>query len=239
MVLSGASTNRLHERRDTMYAGVVAVQVLPGRMDEAIQVYRDSVVPAARQQRGYRAHYLLTDHESGKCISIGLWETEADMTGDQGERRLPAAARDVEGRLCGASGPRRLRGQRRGLARTSAAHARCVGAVRGGLRDRSPRDRPGSRWHPRGQLTARSWVTSRSRRQRSAALRRAGSCSGRSRSSRPGKARGSDERWSRPAWMRCAPGEPAGVSWSEIQPSTAVSASGSEVVHHPAFLAGT
>ena len=63
-----------------MYAGVVTVQVLPGRMDEAIQVYRDSVVPAARQQRGYRAHYLLTDHESGKCISIGLWETEADMT---------------------------------------------------------------------------------------------------------------------------------------------------------------
>ena len=63
-----------------MYAGVVVVQVLPDRMDEAIRIYRESVVPAAQQQNGYRAHYLLTDHESGKCISIGLWETEADMT---------------------------------------------------------------------------------------------------------------------------------------------------------------
>lgn len=63
-----------------MYAGVVTVHVLPDRMDEAIRIYRDSVVPAAQRQTGYRGHYLLTDRDTGTCISIGLWETEADMT---------------------------------------------------------------------------------------------------------------------------------------------------------------
>lgn len=63
-----------------MYAGVVVVQIQPGKMDEAIRIYRDSVVPAAKQQKGYKAHYLLTDRKNGKGISIALWETEADMT---------------------------------------------------------------------------------------------------------------------------------------------------------------
>jgi heme-degrading monooxygenase HmoA len=63
-----------------MYAGVVVVRILPGKIHEAIRIYEDSVVPAAMQQTGYKAHYLLTDHESGKGISIGFWETEADMT---------------------------------------------------------------------------------------------------------------------------------------------------------------
>jgi len=49
----------------------------------------------------------------------------------------------------------------------------------------------------------------------------------RSRSGRPARARGSDARWSRPVLMRCALGEPTDVSWSEIQPSTSVSDSGS------------
>lgn len=63
-----------------MYARVTIVQVLPGKDDEAIDIFRDSVVPAAMEQKGHKGHYLLTDRKSGKSISISLWETEADMT---------------------------------------------------------------------------------------------------------------------------------------------------------------
>ena len=63
-----------------MYARVTLVQVLPGKADEAIGIFRDSVVPAAKEQKGHRGHYLLTERKSGKSISISLWETEADMT---------------------------------------------------------------------------------------------------------------------------------------------------------------
>ncbi len=62
-----------------MNARVTLVQTLPGKVDEAIKIYRDSVVPAARQQKGFKGLYLLTDRGASKGISITLWETEADM----------------------------------------------------------------------------------------------------------------------------------------------------------------
>ena len=63
-----------------MYARVTISQTLPGKEDEGIALYRDSVVPAAKQQKGFKGTYLLTDRKMGKSISITLWETEADMT---------------------------------------------------------------------------------------------------------------------------------------------------------------
>jgi heme-degrading monooxygenase HmoA len=63
-----------------VHARVTLVQVLPGKIDEAIGLFQDSVVPAANQQKGHNGHYLLTDRSNGKGISISLWETEADMT---------------------------------------------------------------------------------------------------------------------------------------------------------------
>ncbi len=64
-----------------MYARVTFVQIVPGKLDEAVSLYRDSVLPAAKQQNGFKGLYLLTltDRSAGKGISITLWETEADM----------------------------------------------------------------------------------------------------------------------------------------------------------------
>jgi len=62
-----------------MYARVVTVQVQPGKMDEMISIYRDSVVPAAKEQKGFKGIFALTDTDTNKAISIALWETEADM----------------------------------------------------------------------------------------------------------------------------------------------------------------
>jgi heme-degrading monooxygenase HmoA len=62
-----------------MHVRVTAVQIQPGRMDEAIRIYQESVVPAAQQQRGYRSTMLLTDRASGKGMAITAWDSEADM----------------------------------------------------------------------------------------------------------------------------------------------------------------
>ncbi len=68
-----------------MHAGVNYVQIQPGKMNEAIAIHRDSVVPAASQRQGNRGGLLLTDPNTGKAIVIGLWETEADIpTGEAG-----------------------------------------------------------------------------------------------------------------------------------------------------------
>jgi quinol monooxygenase YgiN len=48
-------------------------------MDEAITIFRENIDPVAKQQKGCTGGYFLTDPETGKAISISLWETEADM----------------------------------------------------------------------------------------------------------------------------------------------------------------
>jgi heme-degrading monooxygenase HmoA len=63
-----------------MHARVVTVHIQPDRLDEVIKVYRDSIWPAGKQQKGHKGGYFLTDQKTGKAISIAFWETEADMT---------------------------------------------------------------------------------------------------------------------------------------------------------------
>ena len=63
-----------------MYARVSITQSQPGKADEVFRIYRDSVVPAAKQQKGFKGLYVLGDRKTGKGLTISLWETEADMT---------------------------------------------------------------------------------------------------------------------------------------------------------------
>ncbi|MCH8802166.1 MAG: antibiotic biosynthesis monooxygenase [Chloroflexi bacterium] len=62
-----------------MHARATTVQVQPGKMQEAIDIFKDSVVPAAKAQKGFQGFYLMTDASSGKGLAISVWETEADM----------------------------------------------------------------------------------------------------------------------------------------------------------------
>jgi heme-degrading monooxygenase HmoA len=50
-----------------------------GKMDEGMQIVRDSVLPTARQQPGFKGGLWLLDRSTGKIIAITLWETEADL----------------------------------------------------------------------------------------------------------------------------------------------------------------
>jgi heme-degrading monooxygenase HmoA len=62
-----------------MYARLVAGSIPPDKLDEAIQLWRDSVLPSVQQQQGFRSVRLLVDRKNGKIASLGLWETEADF----------------------------------------------------------------------------------------------------------------------------------------------------------------
>lgn len=62
-----------------MYARVGIAQDKPGKIDDAVTTYRDSVGPAQKQQKGFKGAYFLTDRRTGRSISISLWESEADM----------------------------------------------------------------------------------------------------------------------------------------------------------------
>jgi len=55
-----------------MKARIVSAQIRPGKTSEAITLYRDSVVPAAKQHKGFKAALLLTDPDVGKALAITL-----------------------------------------------------------------------------------------------------------------------------------------------------------------------
>lgn len=62
-----------------MFARTVMMQTQPGTADETIAIYTDSVLPAAKQQKGFKGAFLLTDRATGKGMSITLWASEADL----------------------------------------------------------------------------------------------------------------------------------------------------------------
>jgi quinol monooxygenase YgiN len=62
-----------------MHARVVTCQLQPGKKDEWIAISRDSIVPALRQQHGFKGFVILADSENDKGILYSMWETEADL----------------------------------------------------------------------------------------------------------------------------------------------------------------
>ena len=62
-----------------MHARIVTAQVLPENVNEDIKIWRDSVVPAVKTQKGFKRGYLLVNRKTGKVVTVGLWESEADM----------------------------------------------------------------------------------------------------------------------------------------------------------------
>ena len=61
-----------------MYARVTTIQISPYRLDEAIGVLKEQVVPTIQQQNGFKGYWMLVDRGTGKAINITLWEEEAD-----------------------------------------------------------------------------------------------------------------------------------------------------------------
>jgi heme-degrading monooxygenase HmoA len=66
-------------RRSIVQARVVIMEMLPIDVKEAVRAYRERVVPAGREQEGFRGAWMLTDPETGEGMSISLWESAEDM----------------------------------------------------------------------------------------------------------------------------------------------------------------
>jgi heme-degrading monooxygenase HmoA len=73
-----------------MFARVITAQAGPQGFDGIIGVAREQV-PAASQQPGFLGFYLLTSAETGKVITISLWDTREQMPGGIQDQGLTAA----------------------------------------------------------------------------------------------------------------------------------------------------
>ncbi len=73
------------EKKDKppVFARVTIVKINKDMVDEAIKLFADSVVPAAKSQKGYLGAHLLVDRETGKGVGVTIWETEADAIANE------------------------------------------------------------------------------------------------------------------------------------------------------------
>ena len=68
---------------DKTFARVTLTQGKPDMMNETIKIYKESVVPAAKSQNGFRDILLLSNFKEGKGISISLWDSEEDAIANE------------------------------------------------------------------------------------------------------------------------------------------------------------
>ena len=83
-----------------MYARLVIGQYHPGKADEGVQMYRESLLPEARKQRGFKGALGLVDRSTGKGMSIRhaladrsrcarQWDEQPLLAGAACQSRLP------------------------------------------------------------------------------------------------------------------------------------------------------
>jgi heme-degrading monooxygenase HmoA len=65
------------ERR--MYARLTTIQLQPGMTERLEGMFNESVLPASRQQTGFRGGLVLADGGTGKAVLVSLWESEEDL----------------------------------------------------------------------------------------------------------------------------------------------------------------
>ena len=65
-----------------MFARLTIVQTKADKMDEAVKVTKESVLPAAKSQKGFVGAHLLTE-PNGKGVFITIWDTEEDAIANE------------------------------------------------------------------------------------------------------------------------------------------------------------
>ncbi|MCK4557078.1 MAG: hypothetical protein KAU47_06130 [Candidatus Aminicenantes bacterium] len=69
-----------------MFARLTIFRISPDRVDEGTKLYKESVLPAAREQKGYRGANVMVDRKTGNAVTITLWESEKDAVENEKNR---------------------------------------------------------------------------------------------------------------------------------------------------------
>jgi hypothetical protein len=62
-----------------MFARLTTIQGKPEKLEDAIRVIENDVIPASKVLSGFKNGYWYADRKSGKIVSVTLFETEQDL----------------------------------------------------------------------------------------------------------------------------------------------------------------
>jgi heme-degrading monooxygenase HmoA len=69
-----------------MYVRMTTMSFIAEKYDDGNRIFQESVVPAARSQKGFRAAYLLTDRKVGRAVALTFWDNEASAMANEENR---------------------------------------------------------------------------------------------------------------------------------------------------------
>jgi heme-degrading monooxygenase HmoA len=62
-----------------VFARVLHVVGAPADIEAGVGVYREQILPWARDVTGFRGYVVLLDREGGRAMAMSLWESEEAM----------------------------------------------------------------------------------------------------------------------------------------------------------------
>ncbi len=66
-----------------MFARFTTIQLKIDKIDNVVQICKESIVPAAQSQKGFRKLSMFLERETGKAIFYTLWETKEDAIANE------------------------------------------------------------------------------------------------------------------------------------------------------------
>ena len=79
-----------------MYARVNTARWNPDRYDEAMDLTRDTIIPAYQEHPGFEGYILLTEPDGDKGVAITMWDTEENMeSSTEIARRMTAELKGI------------------------------------------------------------------------------------------------------------------------------------------------
>jgi heme-degrading monooxygenase HmoA len=69
-----------------MYARMTIVQVKLENIEDGIRIFRTSIIPEAKKQKGYRGACLLIDRAAGQGRAVTFWRSEKDILASEENR---------------------------------------------------------------------------------------------------------------------------------------------------------
>ena len=64
-----------------MYARVITFQYQPGKVEEALHILRETVIPELQQLPGFKGATNLVDYSHDKVVGMTLWGSKDDLQG--------------------------------------------------------------------------------------------------------------------------------------------------------------
>jgi hypothetical protein len=62
-----------------MYSHTISLRIRPGKMDQALHIFRSSILPALKNQRGNASVLVFSCREKNELVNCTLWDTYETM----------------------------------------------------------------------------------------------------------------------------------------------------------------